>query len=216
MKLNVQCIIVAQKLDSVRKNTFYHRDSFWLEFVKTKFSMCRHGAGELWDFSKPLQTKFDFFISPQMNVELWLRFLNLWLQLTSQPTTSVLLSLITPWWVWTQFLWSRGDLFLRRKLIMRVSLLIWLLIGVPLLQCSPAGSCLQPPACIALGERLLNQAQPYPKQSCVSLCWSQKILVSVLKDLQWWRFHNLPEQPLPLHLYLLFETATNLSICFQK
>lgn len=30
-----------------------------MEFVKTNSSICRHGAGELWDFCKALQTMFD-------------------------------------------------------------------------------------------------------------------------------------------------------------
>lgn len=63
IKLNVQCIVVAQKFDSVRKNTFYYQDSFWLEFVKTNFSICRHGAGELWDFCKPSRPCL-IFLSP--------------------------------------------------------------------------------------------------------------------------------------------------------
>lgn len=61
--LNVQCVVVVQMLDSVRKNMFYYRDFFWLAFVKTNFSICRHETGELWDFCKPLQTMFSF-LSP--------------------------------------------------------------------------------------------------------------------------------------------------------
>jgi len=70
------------------------------------------------------QTMTEFLSPPQMNVELSLRFLSLWPQLTSQPTTSVLLSLITRWWVSRQ-LWNRGDLFPGRKLMMRSSFPIW-------------------------------------------------------------------------------------------
>lgn len=40
------------------------------------------------------------FVFHQMNVALWLRYLNRWRPLTFQPTISVPSSSITLWWVW--------------------------------------------------------------------------------------------------------------------